>query len=75
MSPQVPAVPSGRIVEILQTLTPERFEVVNAPRGGAVTHRQFNIRRLSTALPCLSFTPFEAALAATVSAAAAPYSA
>jgi nucleoside-diphosphate-sugar epimerase len=61
----------GSIVKVLQTLTPEPFEVVNAPRGGAVTHRSFNIRRLQEALPNLSFTLFETALQETVSATSA----
>jgi nucleoside-diphosphate-sugar epimerase len=59
------------IVEVLRTLTPEPFEVVNAPRGGAVTHRRFDIKRLSEAAPGLYFTAFEEALSATVSAAVA----
>ncbi|MBV9578170.1 MAG: NAD(P)-dependent oxidoreductase [Chloroflexi bacterium] len=61
----------GSIVETLKTLAPEPFEVVNAPRGGEVTHRRFDIRRLSAAVPDLSFTPFEDALKATVTAARA----
>ncbi|MBV9325862.1 MAG: NAD(P)-dependent oxidoreductase [Chloroflexi bacterium] len=62
----------GSIVELLQTLTPEPFEVVNAPRAGAITHRRFDIRRLSATLPGLHFTPFEDALKATLSAAVDP---
>jgi nucleoside-diphosphate-sugar epimerase len=62
----------GSIVEVLQTLTPEPFEVVNAPRGGAITHRSFNIHRLLATLPDLDFTPFEDALETTVSAAVVP---
>jgi nucleoside-diphosphate-sugar epimerase len=61
----------GSIVEVLRTLTPAPFEVVNAPRGGAISHRTFDIKHLSEVLPGLHFTPFEDALSATVSAAVA----
>jgi len=61
----------GSIVEVLRTLTPEPFEVVNAERGGAITHRSFDIKRLTEAVPHLQFTPFEDALRATVSEAIA----
>jgi nucleoside-diphosphate-sugar epimerase len=61
----------GSIIQLLQTLTPEPFDVLEAARSGAITHRRFDIRRLSETLPDLSFTPFEAALGATVSAALA----
>jgi nucleoside-diphosphate-sugar epimerase len=62
----------GSIVEVLRTLTPEPFEVINAPRGGEITHRSFDIRRLSEVAPDLYFTPFEDALRATVSATVSP---
>ena len=61
----------GSIVEVLRTLTPEPFEVVNAERGGAITHRSFDIKRLTEAVPRVQFTPFEDALRATVSEAIA----
>lgn len=54
------------IVELLQQLVPFEFEVIEAPRGGPITHRSFDTSRLQTALPDLRFTPFEDALAATV---------
>jgi UDP-glucose 4-epimerase len=62
----------GSIIEVLRRLTPEPFEVVNAPRSGAITHRSFDIKRLSDAVPRLHFTPFDYALRVTVSAAVAP---
>jgi UDP-glucose 4-epimerase len=58
----------GSIVESLRAVAPTEFEVVNAPRSGAVTHREFDIRRLRAALPDLQFTPFEVALASTLAA-------
>jgi nucleoside-diphosphate-sugar epimerase len=61
----------GSIVDLLGTLAPEPFEVVHAPRGGAITHRQFDTSRLQRVLPELQFTPFEDALRTTVEAAAA----
>jgi nucleoside-diphosphate-sugar epimerase len=61
----------GSIVEVLRRLTPEPFEVIHAPRSGAITHRSFDITRLSQAVPHLNFTPFEDALGVTVSAAVA----
>lgn len=61
----------GSIVEVLLTQTPEPFEVINAPRSGEVTHRSFDIKRLSEAVPDVWFTPFEEALSVTVSAAVA----
>lgn len=61
----------GSIVEDLQPLVPTDFEVVNLPRQSAVTHRHFDIRRLTDALPGLTFTPFEDGLQRTLSAALA----
>jgi nucleoside-diphosphate-sugar epimerase len=60
----------GSIVDTLRAIAPEPFEVVNAPRAGAPTHRSFDISRLRSALPELEFTPFEDALRTTVAAAA-----
>jgi nucleoside-diphosphate-sugar epimerase len=58
----------GSIVEVLRTLTPEPFELQQAPRAGPITHRQFNICRLEDSLPNLKFTPFEIALRLTLDA-------
>jgi hypothetical protein len=55
----------------LRLLAPEPFEVVNAARAGTITHRNFDIKRLSEAVPDLQFSPFEVALRATVSEAIA----
>jgi nucleoside-diphosphate-sugar epimerase len=60
------------IVEVLRKLTPEPFEVINAPRNGEITHRSFDIARLSEAVPGLKFTAFEDALNVTVSSAVGP---
>jgi UDP-glucose 4-epimerase len=59
----------GSIVDALRRLVSDDFEVVHAPRAGAVTHRQFDVSRLTAAMPGFEFTPFEAGLAATVAAA------
>jgi nucleoside-diphosphate-sugar epimerase len=61
----------GSIVEVLRRLTPEPFEVINAPRNGEITHRRFDIAQLAESVPGLYFTPFEGALRITVSAALA----
>jgi nucleoside-diphosphate-sugar epimerase len=58
----------GSIVDSLRRLAPVEFEVVNAPRSGAVTHREFDLRQLKAAVPDLQFTPFESALASTLAA-------
>jgi UDP-glucose 4-epimerase len=59
----------GSVVDDLRAIVPDAFEVVNAPRGGAVTHRAFDVARLRMALPECAFTPFETGLRATYMAA------
>jgi nucleoside-diphosphate-sugar epimerase len=54
------------IVELLSTLVPFEFEIVEAPRSGPITHRSYDTSRFQAALPDFQFTPFDAALAATV---------
>jgi nucleoside-diphosphate-sugar epimerase len=56
----------GSIVELLKRIVPFDFEVVEAPRSGAITHRRFDISKLHAAAPGLQFTPFEDALAVQV---------
>ena len=53
-------------VETLAKVAPFAFEVQRAPRGSAIVHRRFDVRRLRAALPGLRFTPFEDALRASV---------
>ena len=59
----------GSIVDDLRRIVPEGFEVVKAPRAGAITHRAFDVARLRAALPAVEFTPFETGLRATYQAA------
>lgn len=62
----------GAVVDRLQDLAPFGFDVVNAPRQGPVTHRQFDTRVLNSALPDLRFTPFVEGLKRTLQAAMVP---
>jgi UDP-glucose 4-epimerase len=59
----------GSIVELLSSLVPFEFEVVEAARSGPVTHRRYDTSRLQSALPGFQFTPFDDALASTVQSA------
>jgi UDP-glucose 4-epimerase len=59
----------GSIVDDLRRIVPDGFAVVNAPRGGGITHRAFDVARLRAALPGVEFTRFEAGLRATYAAA------
>jgi nucleoside-diphosphate-sugar epimerase len=58
----------GSIVEQLQALSPVPFEVVNLPKSGGTSRRDFDIGRLREALPGLALTPFEEGLRRTVAA-------
>jgi UDP-glucose 4-epimerase len=58
----------GSIVERLQALSPVEFEVVNLPKSGGTSRRDFDISRLREALPGLTLTPFEDGLRTTVAA-------
>jgi nucleoside-diphosphate-sugar epimerase len=58
----------GSIVEQLQALSPVEFEVVNLPKSGGTSRRDFDISRLREALPELTLTPFEEGLRRTVAA-------
>lgn len=58
----------GSIVEQLQALSPVAFEVVNLPKSGGTSRRDFDISRLREALPNLALTPFEEGLRRTVAA-------
>lgn len=59
----------GSIVAELRALVPLEFEVLASPRTSPVTHRQFDVARLSAALPELHFTPFRDGLERTFEAA------
>ena len=56
------------VVKTIRDLVPYEVEVVSAPRKGPITHRRFDIARLSKALPGLRFTPLRDGLAATLAA-------
>ena len=54
------------IVKTIRGLVPYDFEVVNAPRRVAVTHRRFDIARLRAVVPDFEFTDFTQGLRATL---------
>jgi nucleoside-diphosphate-sugar epimerase len=56
----------GSIVEQLRALSPVPFEVVNLPKSGGTSRRDFDIGRLRAAVPDLALTPFEVGLRKTV---------
>jgi nucleoside-diphosphate-sugar epimerase len=56
----------GSVVEQLQAISPVEFEVVNLPKSGGTSRRDFDISRLRSALPDLTLTPFEEGLKRTV---------
>ena len=58
----------GSIVERLRALSPVPFDVVNLPKSGGTSRREFDVSRLRAALPDLTATPFEAGLRRTVAA-------
>jgi UDP-glucose 4-epimerase len=58
----------GSVVEQLQSISPVEFEVVNLPKSGGTSRRDFDISRLRAALPGLTLTPFEEGLRRTVAA-------
>lgn len=58
----------GSVVAQLQALSPVPFEVVNLPKSGGTSRRDFDVSRLREALPDLAFTPFEEGLKQTVAA-------
>lgn len=58
----------GSIVEQLRALSPVPFAVVNLPKSGGTSRRDFDVSRLREALPDLALTPFEEGLKRTVAA-------
>jgi nucleoside-diphosphate-sugar epimerase len=58
----------GSIVEQLQALSPVELEVVNLPKSGGTSRRDFDVSRLREAAPGWKVTPFEEGLQKTVAA-------
>lgn len=58
----------GSIATQLQALSPKPFEIVNLPKSGGTSRRDFDISKLRSALPGLTLTPFADGLKATVAA-------
>jgi UDP-glucose 4-epimerase len=58
----------GSIAQQLTALSPKPFEIVNLPKSGGTSRRDFDISRLREALPGLTLTPFADGLKATVAA-------
>ncbi|MCC7368081.1 MAG: NAD(P)-dependent oxidoreductase [Chloroflexi bacterium] len=58
----------GSIARQLQALSPRPFEIVNLPKSGGTSRRDFDIGKLRSALPGLTLTPFADGLKATVAA-------
>ncbi|MGE3271649.1 MAG: NAD-dependent epimerase/dehydratase family protein [Chloroflexota bacterium] len=58
----------GSIAARIQELSPKPFEIVNLPKSGGTSRRDYDISRLREALPGLALTPFDDALKATVAA-------
>ena len=58
----------GSIVEQLRALSPVPFEVVNLPKSGGTSRRDFDVSRLREVLPDWQVTPFEEGLRRTVAA-------
>ncbi len=56
----------GSIAEQLQAMSPVPFEVVNLPKSGGTSRRDFDIGRLRAALPDFVPTPFAEGLRKTV---------
>ena len=56
------------VVKTIRDLVPYEVQVTSAPRKGPITHRRFDVARLTAALPGLRFTPLEAGLSATLTA-------
>jgi nucleoside-diphosphate-sugar epimerase len=56
------------VVKAMRDLVPYDVEVTSLPRKGAITHRRFDVARLTRALPGLRFTPMREGLQATLRA-------
>jgi UDP-glucose 4-epimerase len=56
------------VVKTLRDLVPYEVQVTSAPRKGPITHRRFDVARLTAALPSFRFTPLATGLAVTLTA-------
>ena len=56
------------VVKTIRDLVPYDVEVTSVARKGAITHRRFDVARLTAALPGLRFTPLHDGLSATLAA-------
>ena len=56
------------VVKTIRDLVPYEVQVTSAPRKGPITHRRFDIARLTAALPGFRFTPLEIGLGTTLTA-------
>ena len=56
------------VVKTIRDLVPYDVHVDSAHRKGPITHRHFDVARLSAALPGFRFTPLETGLSATLTA-------
>jgi nucleoside-diphosphate-sugar epimerase len=56
------------VVKTIRDLVPYEVHVSSAPRKGPITHRRFDVARLTTALPGFRFTSLKTGLSATLTA-------
>jgi nucleoside-diphosphate-sugar epimerase len=54
------------VVDAIRGLAPYEITVNSAPRKGPITHRRYDVARLSEAVPAFRFTPFTEGLRATL---------
>jgi UDP-glucose 4-epimerase len=54
------------VVKAIRDLVPYEVKVTSLPRKGAITHRRFDVGRLTRALPGLCFTPMREGIRATL---------
>ena len=54
------------VVKAIRDLVPYEVQVTSLPRKGAITHRRFDVGRLTRALPGLRFTPMREGIRATL---------
>ena len=56
------------VVKAIRDRVPYEVQVTSAPRKGPITHRRFDVSRLTAALPGFRFTSLESGLSATLTA-------
>lgn len=54
------------VVKTIRDLVPYEVQVTSAPRKGPITHRRFDVARLTTTLPGFNFTSLETGLSETL---------